>query len=360
MRERLRKRWDRIRASKANLVLFIVGCALLLLAILWRTAIAPALRVVATDFDLIYFYEGSMTYSPDVYAQGGSIKLITEPIVVERRIFSRLELSSPSFSAVEEDTVIRDGSTGREIASFKKVFFLNRRTCETALAWMSDESNAKMVYDFLNKKGKEESRAKLISIPRKKESKDIYTGYYLQFPFNTKKESYPYWSEFSKSTHPAKYVKTESIEGLKVYYFRVEYKSEKVSPASVQKELTGKELKEMAGNKGLNVSDSEIVNITYTADGKTELTVEPSSGTIVTMPNHEESISLEAKRKNGESIVSVPVSKIKYSLSKNSLSFAINFGKDERAKIRLQFAYIPLGLLCLAIFIILVGSFTVV
>jgi len=61
IRKRRAERWRAIRKSKANLAPVITGCMLLVLAFAWRFAIAPSIKVVAGDFDQLYFYEGVLT-----------------------------------------------------------------------------------------------------------------------------------------------------------------------------------------------------------------------------------------------------------------------------------------------------------
>ncbi|MBM3708748.1 MAG: hypothetical protein FJW69_10520, partial [Actinobacteria bacterium] len=61
MKKRLTDRWSIIKRSRANIALLAAGCLLVLLSPIWRFAIAPAVKVVANDYDELYFYEGNMT-----------------------------------------------------------------------------------------------------------------------------------------------------------------------------------------------------------------------------------------------------------------------------------------------------------
>ncbi|MDD5748709.1 MAG: porin PorA family protein [Actinomycetota bacterium] len=355
---RVASRWKGIKKSKANLVLVIAGISIILLSIAWRLLIAPALKVVATDFDLIYFYEGNLSRLPQTYTPGESLETKSLPCIVERRLFSRLELSSPKYSAVEEDIKIKNRSTGEEFAKAERVFFLDRRTCETVLAWTSRKDEAENVNEYLRKLTKSKKNIPFRIKTEWGEEKPFKTGYYIQFPFDTRKKDYPFWNPTRKCAHQAKFTRKTSIGGLEVYEFRVEYQNEPITlPTIYPRTASGTELKAMFSNPDLDVSNSETVDISYTLTGITELLVEPKSGTIVTIPKSSESISLTAKRKDGILVASKTISEFEYSPSRGTLDYACSFGKDEKAKIKLQFSYLPLGLACLGIISLLVGSF---
>ena len=54
-------RWRAVKSSKASTVLFIVGIFLIVLSGFWRFTIAPAIRIVATDLDLVRFSNGHLS-----------------------------------------------------------------------------------------------------------------------------------------------------------------------------------------------------------------------------------------------------------------------------------------------------------
>jgi hypothetical protein len=328
MRNKLIERWRAIKKSKANLALVIAGCVLIVLALAWHFAIAPSIKVVASDFDQLYFYEGTLTTyvnPPGRPAPAGGMPS-RKPVIIERRVFSRFELCTPGTSVAEEDVRLLSRETGEEISKSKRVYAIDRKT-------------GRMVRD----KGSDRDRS----------------GYYIVFPFNTPRGSVPVWSELTGKTYPAQFSKESKLEGLPVYGFVLEYHNEPVvkAPGGFPAELSGGQLKETLGMRDLAVGDEAVIKPSYLGGALADFSVEPRMGTIAQVGNAQQTVSLKAGGEGSGFMVTRLLYKLEFSQSRDSLAETVTFAKDEVAKLKLQFLYIPLLLLALGIASLLVGSF---
>jgi hypothetical protein len=241
-------------------------------------------------------------------------------------VFSRLELSTPGTSVVEDDTRLLSAETGEVIAKFKSVFAIDRKT-------------GRMVRD----RGSDRDRS----------------GYYIVFPFNTPRAGVPVWSELTGKTHNAQFVKGAKLEGLPVYEFVLEYHNEPAArtPEGFPAELTGGQLKEMLQMPDLSVGDEAVVKPSYLGGAVADFSVEPRMGTIAQVRSAQLTVSVQAGGEESGFTVTRLIHKLEFSQTKSSTAETVAFAKDEVAKLELQFLYIPLLLLALGFACLLVGSF---
>lgn len=326
VKKRFLSRWRAIRKIRANLVLTVVGFLLLLLSLAWWLAIAPALKVVATDFDQLYTYDGTLTtyINPPGEPAPSSGQPSPIAIYVERRVFSRPEWSTPAVSVIEEDRRVLRRSDFQELYKYKRVFALERK-------------NGKMI-PF----GKADRKRR---------------GYNVVFPFDTPKGEVPVWSEQTGKTHGARFVREKKVEGLSVYEFAVEYHNEKIdAPRGWPARLKVGQLKEMLSMPDIPLADESEAALSFTGGCVEDLSVEPKAGTVVETRGGE-SVSLSVDEPRAGFMVSRLITKLELAQSKQSVKETVSLAKDEIAKIRLQFLYLPLGFLLLGTACLLVGGF---
>ncbi len=318
-------RWRVIKALKSNAVLLVAGCVLVILAGLWRVAIAPAIRIVAGDIDTLYFYEGNDTEAVAVPEQAPLAQEVVQPIIIERRTANRSDLTTSAVSVVEVETQVLDRRTRDVLSTRKALFAIDRKT------------------------------GRLIGhddIPAR-------SGYFIVFPFDSPKGQVPYWSELTESTHPAVFHKEEKQGGRTFYRYRYSYGGAglKAPPKGYPSEITGAQLKQVLGQPGLLVGDSMVLRPSYTASGRGELLVEPVMGTIASVSRVDESVSMTVEDAASGFLVTRMLYRVAYDDTKSSLKDGIEFATEELSKYTLQFVYLPLILLALGIACILVASF---
>ena len=319
-------RWRNIRKLKSNLALVVIGCLLVLLAISWRLAIAPALRLVATDIEKTYVYNTTITsYANPPGQPAAAAERVPIQARIERAILSLPLQSTPNTALFQVETALVAKDSLERLSTNMHVYAVDRETGE-------------MVEDRKADRGA--------------------SGYYLFFPFNAPKSSVPFWSELTGKTYPANYQKSEVVHKVNTYAFSTKYDNQTTSepPDGYPRSLRGAELKAMLSMPDLPVGDSATVEPTYKAGGSLELLVEPRAGTIV-RTNGEESVSITVRGAGGEVIVERPLFKLEYSQTNSSVADVAQFARDEVAKIKLQFEYIPLVLLVLGILVFLIGAF---
>jgi Porin PorA len=317
-------RWRAIRNLKSNLALVIIGCLLVLLAACWRLAIAPALKIVATDMEMTYFYDTTLTS----YANPpGRPAASAQPVQARtnRAILSLPLQSTGSTALFKVETELVNKESLQPLSSSTHVYALDRETGEMVASKKADRARS---------------------------------GYYLVFPFNTPKSSVPFWSELTGKTYPANFRNEKMLFDVNTYVFSTGYKNQKTSqpPEGYPRSLSGTELKAMLSMPDLPLGDTETVTPTYRASGTTELTVEPRAGTIV-RTDGTESVTIAVKGPGSRTVVEAPLFKLEYSQTDGSVFDAAQLARDEAAKIQLQFLYIPLGLLALGIAVFLIGAF---
>lgn len=322
IKARLKERWRAIRLSRANLALVIAGAALIIMSPVWRFGVAPAIKVVANDFDSLYSFDGTATAF--LTPMSGLVD-VTVPVLVEQRLSGRPDLSTPKISAVQENVRTLAINTGEELPAHERIFTVDRRTGELVKASGADR---------------------------------VRSGFYIVFPFETPEEDLPYWVEQAGRAETARFAGNDRVEGLSVRVFEVEYHNVPVdAPEGFPWEMTGAQLKTMLGMPGLNVAEGDSLPLTYLASGRRTVLVEPKAGTPVQLENVEESVSLAAGKPGGGYSFTRVISSLRYSQSGESVKQAVAFAKDEVAKIRLQFTWIPLGLAALGIAVLLTGAF---
>ena len=107
----------------------------------------------------------------------------------------------------------------------------------------------------------------------------------------------------------------------------------------------------------LSVGDEAVVRLSYPGGAVADFSVEPKMGTIAQVRNAQQTVSVKAGGAGSGFMVTRLIYKLEFTQTKNSTAEAVVFAKDEVAKLRLQFLYIPLLLLALGIACLLVGSF---
>ncbi|HEY5494998.1 MAG TPA: porin PorA family protein [Candidatus Anoxymicrobiaceae bacterium] len=326
-------RWQRIKASKANLVLFVVGIFLIVLSGLWRFTIAPAIKVVATDFDLVRFDTGH--YSVFVRPPGQppvGPSPITYSVTIQGKEVNPVGRSTTSSAVIELQSAVIDTATRKHLSDDNSLFAVDRRT-------------ARQVKD----QGSDKNRS----------------GYYLVFPFNTPKADIPIWDPVTGKAQKGTFERQEKLFGINVYVFKVAYAGQPaVQPAGFPKQMSGAEFKSMLSDPMLPVADTDTINIEYKANQSIEYIVEPIGGTLVSMTNAVGSVYMSTAYGNPPTASVVTqsqtqvVSKLDFTESVTSQEAAATFASDEIQKIKLQEVYIPIGLLALGIACLLIGIFT--
>ena len=327
-------RWRGVKSNKANLVLFTVGIFLIVLSGLWRFTIAPAIRVVATDLDLVRFYDGHLS---DFVRPPGQPPVGPTPInysvTIQSKESNPVGRSTTSVAVIEVQSAVIDSASRKHLSDDTSLFAVDRQ-------------NAQQVRDH----GADQNRA----------------GYYLVFPFDTPRANIPIWDPTTGKAQKGTFVKQEKFDGVTVYVFKVAYAGQPaVQPAGYPKQVTGAELKSMLSDPALPVADGDTINIEYKANESIEYIVEPIGGTLVSMTNAAGSVYMSATDATPTasavafSLTQV-VSKLDFTETPTSQQTAATFASDEIKKIDLQYDYLPIGFLILGIVCTLIGWFTAI
>jgi Porin PorA len=320
-------RWHAIKKLRSNLVLVGAGCVLVLLALSWRVAIAPALEVVPTNIENVLYFDGTLTsyLNPPGQPPAGN-QPVRVPVSIERRMRSLPVQSTPNTAMFEVETAVLVKESREQISANKRLYAVDRHTSKMA---------------------------------NRKNAERVAPGYFLVFPYNTPRSTLPYWSPLTGRTTPARYQKSRAADKLNVYVFQTEFGGQPGSraPEGFPGSISGAELKAMLSMPDLPVAGAAVYELSYIASGALELAVEPRSGTIVEERAGQESVSLTVAGAGGETVVTRLIYKLDYAQNSASVQHSVDLARDEMAAIRLQFVYLPLGLLAVGVVLFLIGAF---
>lgn len=322
----LSARWRAVKSQRANLALFIIGLALIVLAPTWRFAVAPAIKLVATDTDRISFYPGTLT---TYVAAPGKTVVGAEPrktaVTLQRRYSNPVGRSTGKVAVLKVDSQLIDSADKTRLSETVHTYAIDRRTARQVPGHGSDMDR---------------------------------TGYYYFFPFNTPQSDLEVWDDLSASPRTAVYARSGHEYGVDVYAFTVKYAGKAVPvPAGFPSTMTGAEFRSLVPAVTYPIGDADFLEITYKGNLSSEFLVEPVSGTQVGVVSNEESVYMSVEdRSRGLSFTQV-VFKLDYREDAASLQEGGNWAKDEVAKIDLQFKWLPLVYLVLGFACTLIGLF---
>lgn len=314
-----------VRRTKPNLILVVVGLTLLILAPCWRFIIAPAMRVVPTDFDLFRQFSGIITVfanPPGEPVVGGTPMEI--PVLIERVILSRPDLSTSGISSVDVDTVVMDHNTGETLYESDQALSIDKKTGE--LSGVDSESDA--------------------------------SGHLILFPFDTPEGVVPVWFEPAAESFDAQYIGHKTEEGLDLLEFKLELSGEAIqTPSGYPDQYTGAELKESLSMPELGIADTAVCPAVYQANASFSFLVEPVMGTIVGLNGGELDLLLTATQSESEFKITKLVRKLNLSSTSFSVTESLTYAKDELSKWKLQYTYIPIFYLALGTVLLIIGLF---
>jgi len=225
------------------LVLVGLGCFLIGLGVLARYYIFPHLAVLPLDR-----YEKTESRATDatyVDRTTGAQRTGRDLIAVNT-MRGDVSGSNDDVAVWESLTWTRDAETGADVNFYETVVAMDRHTGE-ALACCGHHVEG------------------VHYLPR--------SGLAYQWPFYSKKTSYPYYDEALRKTYPMSYQRTEELFGLTVYRFEQHIEPTLVGPQPVPASMVGK--------PGTGMVDAER----WYAMDRT-FWVEPRSGVIVKAGNH--------------------------------------------------------------------------
>lgn len=315
-------RWQRIRSKKSNLVLFFAGLALILLALVWRVAVAPAIKVVPTDIDMVRLYDGVLTD----YAAGDSRQPARTDIRIEAREFNPLGRSTSSVAVLDLNSALVSKPDNRRVLETKSRFAIDRRTARQVPGHGSDMTRS---------------------------------GYCLIFPFNTPKADIKVWDPLTGREQKAKFAGTRKVNKVQTYKFLVAYGGQEITaPVGLPKSMTGTQIKQLTESPNLGIADAQSFDLRYRANNSYELLVEPKMGNLVATRDERRSIYIDLNA-GGVTALSIAqvVRKLDFSETAASQAGAATFASDEIKKWTLQSLYIPAGYLLLGIACVIIGFF---
>jgi hypothetical protein len=164
------------------------------------------------------------------------------------------------------------------------------------------------------------------------------TGLTLNFPFDTKKQSYDVFDPTAAKSFSARFTGTGTVQGVGVYTFA------QTVPATVVQSA------EVPGSMAGSPAQSNVrADVVYT--NQRTFSVEPSSGVIVNIEEHPTLVFRGPDGATGVTLLAATLS-----ADKKTLAAAVKRAEDGRSQISMISTILPLGLLLIGVIAIIVGA----
>ncbi len=170
--------------------------------------------------------------------------------------------------------------------------------------------------------------------------KPVHTGVELKFPFDTQQQTYPLWDNSANRAFPAKYVRTDTVDGLQAYVFESESGPYKIGTIDIPASYISPE------GKGLATADRMY-------DASTLAWVEPTTGAIIKGSRHVQQWAAS----NGQKVLALADLQVTYTPETVAkLSSDAKNAKDQLHMLKVTIPIVSLvlgiGLTVLAVFLL--------
>jgi hypothetical protein len=252
-----------LKRSGASIAAIAIGLILVVLAPVWRWAIAPQFIKIPDNIDITSRYEGTLRLFVDpqkmvLYPKG---KEVTIPLSITRRDVSQPGKSDSKTAVIKERVEGKDPE-GNTMIEWTRYFALDRKSSQNVSGHNSDADR---------------------------------NGYYVMLPMGTDKKTYEMWDEDLMKTGSAKFVKVETRDGekhkvIKVFVFDAAGAPEAMvkPPLGLPATLPGKTIKVILGNPNIALPDDAMFPIEYYKKTEATLVAEPRTGSFVDIPKYRE------------------------------------------------------------------------
>ncbi len=189
----------------ARRVMMVSGVVLIALSLVWLYLIFPGMAKLPADYSVVYHFEGAV----QVLANPATGAMATIPTKMDRSL-TGIEINAEDALILKQDIVFFLAANGAPLASAPGASSL--------AALDSHETYAIDRTTRVNLPGGDKTRS----------------GQFT-FPLDVKQETYQYWSATTNSTLPATFVNEDTVNGLKVYVFKIDSKGNTSPTNATQK-----------------------------------------------------------------------------------------------------------------------------
>ncbi len=324
-----------MKRSKAALVIMIIGLVVLIMAPVFKWAIAPALVKLPDNIDTTSRYDGTLTLhvDPDSLTMLSEESAAVVPLAITRRDMSQPAKSTGSVALIKETTSAR-GPEGKEFINSTHYFALDRKTSENVAGHGSDTDR---------------------------------TGWYPLLPIGAEKITYQLWDQDTGRTGPAHFVKTVKLDGFKFhdvecYMYKAEGSPEPTvePPLGLPGKISGAQIKAVAGGipgfdpAGIaGLDDATTYPITYLKQTTAEIIGEPRTGSIVSVPSNHEAYFIDA---SAMGLPNIKLADVRYTQNPENVAQVIDDSAKNWALLDLAQLWVPLILLIAGAVIAAIGG----
>jgi len=318
-----------LRKNVKAIVLIVIGVMLASAAPVWKWSIAPEFLKIPDDISVTSIYEGTLKMYADpekleFYPEGQAVEL---PVTITRIDTSDPDKSDSEAAVIREQLEALDRE-GNIVVEWDKYFALDRKDAHNLAGHNSDRDR---------------------------------DGWYVMLPVNAEKTIYAMWDDDTESTADAGFIKEDTRDGdeyknVDVYVYKAEGGPDVMvePPLGLPTRLSGKVIKEVLGDPTLPLADDAELPIEYYKSGVTSLVVEPRTGSIVDLPDYQESYFVNASLP-GQPPDMIPIAVLDYKQTPETVADLVDESASYFGLIDLVTIWLPLILLVVGLMIIIVG-----
>jgi len=323
-----------MKRSRAGVIVIVIGVILAIAAPVWKWAIAPVFIVIPDDLSIESIYEGTLKLYADAdsmefYPEGQEVTL---PVTITRKDVS-VPSKSDSEAAVIREQVEVVGPDNEVLISWDKYFALDRKTA--------------------------------LNLPDHNSDRDR-EGYYVMLPMGAEQVTYEMWDDDTELTGDAVFSSEETRDGndfkdVTVYVYEADGDLEPMvePPLGLPGQLSGKEIKSILNDPGINLADDTMLPIEYLKQASVTIVAEPRTGAVVDLPAYHEEYYVNAALP-GQPANNILMGVLDYKQTPESVAFVIDESAGYFALLDLVTMWLPLMLLVVGLMMIIVGILLVV
>jgi len=317
-----------VKRSRAGLVLVIIGVIIVVLAPVWKWAVAPQVVKLPDTLDVTSVYEGTLSLyiDPSTLAPLPPDTPVKIPLTITRVDASDKAKSNGS-TAVIKETAVAKGPGGKDFVNYTKYFALDRKTAKNVTSSQANLTNRR--------------------------------GYSITLGFFVNKNGvFPFWDDDTETATNLILVKTDKMSGFKykdvpVVVFKATGSDKtKTPPLGLPATVPGSQIKTLINNPTASFNDTQQYPIDYIKSITATVIVDQKAGSVIDLPKYNESYSVDA---SALGMGNIKLASLDYAQTPENVKQVLDDTAKNYKLLDAVEIYIPIALLIIGLIILIIG-----
>jgi hypothetical protein len=308
--------------------LIIIGVIIVVLAPVWKWAIAPQVVKLPDNLDVTSIYEGALS----LYIDPASLSPLPPdtPVRIPLTI-TRKDISDPAKSngstAVIKETAVAKGPGGKDFVNYTKYYALDRKTAKNVTSSQANLTNRR--------------------------------GYSITMGFFVNKNGvFPFWDDDTETVTNLQFIKTDTMSGFKykdipVVVFKAQGSGKtKSPPLGLPATVSGSQIKGLLNNTSAPFNDTQQYPIDYIKSITATVIVDQKAGSIVDLPKYNETYSVDA---SALGMGNIKLASLDYAQTPESIKDVLDNSAKSYMLLNAVEIWIPVALLVIGLIILIIG-----